>query len=668
MCICSKYISGIVDVQGLELKYKQGGGHNHIYLSFSKPGDRDLVFKAMLEQKELTLAREDEENITLQWQHGVISNYDYLLHLNSLADRSFNDLTQYPVFPWVVADYSSDALDLDSEATFRDLSKPMGALTPSRLASLKIRREEMGQVPSYLYGSHYSCPGFILYYLVRKVPQFMLCLQNGRFDHPDRMFNSVPQTWRNVTTNQSDFKELVPEFYDTDKGGDFLVNSLGIDFGARHTGDAVGDVALPPWASDRIDFVSKLRLALESPAVSRRLHLWIDLIFGYKSSGEEAEKADNVFYPLCYEGNVDLDKISDLNDRYALEVQISEFGQVPKQIFHRPHPARYTTLPAVVHARAPPVSEAAQSRLPRISRLVRLGDHQAHKEAVSALALVGDDLIASASHDSNVRLYRSSTAAVERSFSARSITISSIVSPSRDTLVLSSWDNSIMVYGVMSGTWRSNTPAHNDAVSCLAWERGLLASGSWDGTVKIWKCEASNDFAVRLADLTNQLEHGSPVTCVAIQLREEGGSLAAGTREGEVLVWSGEGGQWALAHRLPSHTRQVNCLALSPCHDKIISGGSDFGLKVMDLRTGAVVFSKKVGEEVTCIAWDGVSALVAGGRGDLSYWNLSQGTGPGLVVQGHSGRVTALALGGSRRTLVTAGEDRRVILWRVEGD
>ena len=41
----------------------------------------------------------------------------------------------------------------------------------------------------------------------------MLCLQNGRFDHPDRMFNSVPQSWINVTTHTSDFKELVPEFY-----------------------------------------------------------------------------------------------------------------------------------------------------------------------------------------------------------------------------------------------------------------------------------------------------------------------------------------------------------------------------------------------------------------------------------------------------------------------
>lgn len=43
--------------------------------------------------------------------------------------------------------------------------------------------------PKFLYGSHYSTPGFVLFYLVRKVPQYMLCLQNGRFDHPDRMFN-----------------------------------------------------------------------------------------------------------------------------------------------------------------------------------------------------------------------------------------------------------------------------------------------------------------------------------------------------------------------------------------------------------------------------------------------------------------------------------------------
>ena len=48
--------------------------------------------------------------------------------------------------------------------------------------------------------------------------------------------------------NMSDFKELIPEFYDTSNGGDFLVNNYGIDFGFRHDGTKIGDVHLPPWA------------------------------------------------------------------------------------------------------------------------------------------------------------------------------------------------------------------------------------------------------------------------------------------------------------------------------------------------------------------------------------------------------------------------------------
>ena len=54
-------------------------------------------------------------------------------------------------------------------------------------------------------------------------------------------------------------------------------------------------------------------------------------IFGYKQRGKEAERADNLFYHLCYEGSVDLDTVADLEERHALEIQIGEFGQVPKQ-------------------------------------------------------------------------------------------------------------------------------------------------------------------------------------------------------------------------------------------------------------------------------------------------------------------------------------------------
>ena len=67
------------------------------------------------------------------------------------------------------------------------------------------------------------------------------------------------------------------------------------------TGDPVGDVALPPWAADAADCVAQLAAALESPHVSGRLHLWIDLVFGCASRGAPAERADNVFHYLTYD-------------------------------------------------------------------------------------------------------------------------------------------------------------------------------------------------------------------------------------------------------------------------------------------------------------------------------------------------------------------------------
>lgn len=131
------------------------------------------------------------------WQTGEISNFEYLMHLNQAGNRSLSDLSQYPVFPWVLSDYESEEIDLDDEKIYRDLSKPIGALNPARLKQFIERYENMDN-PKFMYGSHYSTPGYVIGYLVRRKPEYMLKLQSGRFDKPDRLFKSISGDWTNV--------------------------------------------------------------------------------------------------------------------------------------------------------------------------------------------------------------------------------------------------------------------------------------------------------------------------------------------------------------------------------------------------------------------------------------------------------------------------------------
>lgn len=43
---------------------------------------------------------------TDKWIEGSLSNFDYLMLLNKYSGRSYNDINQYYVFPWVLKDYS----------------------------------------------------------------------------------------------------------------------------------------------------------------------------------------------------------------------------------------------------------------------------------------------------------------------------------------------------------------------------------------------------------------------------------------------------------------------------------------------------------------------------------------------------------------------------------
>lgn len=96
---------------------------------------------------------------------------------------------QYPVFPWILSDYSSKSLDLSNPSSYRDLSKvimnvalmksreiisyfkfvifyimqPIGALNPDRLKKFQERYSSFDDpvIPKFHYGSHYSSAGTV---------------------------------------------------------------------------------------------------------------------------------------------------------------------------------------------------------------------------------------------------------------------------------------------------------------------------------------------------------------------------------------------------------------------------------------------------------------------------------------------------------------------------
>ncbi|XP_027444088.1 neurobeachin isoform X4 [Zalophus californianus] len=489
-------------------------------------------------------------NMTQRWQRREISNFEYLMFLNTIAGRTYNDLNQYPVFPWVLTNYESEELDLTLPGNFRDLSKPIGALNPKRAVFYAERYEtwDDDQSPPYHYNTHYSTAASTLSWLVRIEPftTFFLNANDGKFDHPDRTFSSVARSWRTSQRDTSDVKELIPEFYYLPE---MFVNSNGYNLGVREDEVVVNDVGLPPWAKKPEDFVRINRMALESEFVSCQLHQWIDLIFGYKQRGPEAVRALNVFHYLTYEGSVNLDSITDpvlreipeayfIRDPHtflltqdfikAMEAQIQNFGQTPSQLLIEPHPPRSSAMHLCFLPQSPlmfkdqmqqdvimvlkfpsnsPVTHVAANTLPHLtipavvtvtcSRLFAVnrwhntvglrGAPGYSLDQAHHLPIEMDPLIA---NNSGVNK-RQITDLVDQSIQINAHCFV-VTADNRYILICGFWDKSFRVYSTETGKLTQIVFGHWDVVTCLARSESYIGgdcyivSGSRDATLLLW--------------------------------------------------------------------------------------------------------------------------------------------------------------------------------------
>lgn len=279
------------------------------------------------------LARLD---LTRKWTTREISTFEYLMWINELSGRSMNNLNAYPIFPWILSDYSSEKLDLTHENSFRDLSKPIGALNPSRLEKLKALNDALPDI-DYLYQSTYSSLFMVIHLLVRMEPftSIHIKYQDGKFDVATRIFTSIADCYQRCLNNNNNFRELIPEFFFCPE---FLINNDKFNLGTLPNGTVIDDVVLPAWAKTADEFIHYHKMALESDYVSTHINQWIDLIWGYKQSGQEAIHSNNTFdprlYPDCWQ------KVGDPNDVPVIEDMLMKIGVIPQQIFDSPHPSR----------------------------------------------------------------------------------------------------------------------------------------------------------------------------------------------------------------------------------------------------------------------------------------------------------------------------------------
>lgn len=279
-------------------------------------------------------------DFTEKWINREISNFEYLMHLNTFSGRTFNDSSLYPVFPWVIKDYSSETIDLDSDDIYRDLSKPMAAMSEERVEALKTRclPPDEHRKGKYLYNSCYSSPLFVFIWLIRMEPFTTLHIkaQGGRFDHATRLFQSIKTSYELASGTIGDYRELIPEFFFDPT---FLLNTNRFDLG-KIGGEPLDHAVLPPWCKDNNDFIYLNRKALESEHVSKHLADWIDLIWGFKQNGEEAVKCDNIFYPYLYETVWDNPYVKLRDNRIEVEATLESCGHIPQKLFNERHPAR----------------------------------------------------------------------------------------------------------------------------------------------------------------------------------------------------------------------------------------------------------------------------------------------------------------------------------------
>ncbi len=181
-------------------------------------------------------------------------------------------------------------------------------------------------------------------------------------------------------------------------------------------------------------------------------------------------------------------------------------------------------------------------------------------------------------------------------------------------------------------------------------------SGSWDNSLKLWDLTTGTE----VFSLTG---HTRSVNAVAIT--PDGKQAISGSYDKSLKLWDLTTGTEVFS--LTGHSSLVKAVAITPDGKQAISASSDKSLKLWDLTTGTEVFSLTGRSSVNAVAItsDGKQAISGSLDESLKLWDLTTGTEV-FSLTGHSSSVNAVAITPDGKQAISASSDNSLKLWDLQ--
>ncbi len=231
-------------------------------------------------------------------------------------------------------------------------------------------------------------------------------------------------------------------------------------------------------------------------------------------------------------------------------------------------------------------------------------------------------------------------------------------SPDGGRIASGSWDGTVRVWEADTGRQVLRLEGHEDWVRSVAFspDGGRIASGSDDRTVRVWEADTGRQMA--------RLE-GHEHLVLSVAFSPDGGRIASGSWDGTVRVREADTGRQVL--RLEGHEGPVWGVAFSPDGDRIASGSVDRTVRLWEADTGRQV-ARLEGHEgpVWSVAFSPDGAHLASASGDRTVRVWEADTGRQMArLEGHEDEVWSVTFSGDGSLLASKSKDNTVRLWRT---